>query len=273
MAPRRLERFLLEEAGYGERDQIWAGVIAGARQPATAEVYRILALGLAVRGLRSFRNRLFVRDRGELLDVDQDLAYGFLRRLTTIPLDATNLGGRLINSGVSYAKVHWKRYLDRPPAIEPDAAEGAAATDSSLQAAFDALVTGLAEIGTPLADDDIKLLALTSLDGRSVVHAASVLELPLQVAYKRRQRMEVRIRAYLRALREQEMATGPGATATAEVAAPSTRRTAARPGQPPPTQRSARPTRLPNSDRDRPATPHGSDPRPPAPAHRISPPR
>ena len=141
MAPRQLERFLLEEADYPQRDRIWAAVITGTRQPGTAEPYRILALGLAARGLRGFRNRLPIRHRSELADVDHDLVYGFLRRLATIGIDLTNLGGRLINSGVSYAKVEWGRHLNRPPATPPDLIAAVAAPPTGgQQTAFDTLI-------------------------------------------------------------------------------------------------------------------------------------
>jgi hypothetical protein len=104
MRPRTLLRFLLEDADYPQRDQIWAAVITGARRPATAEPYRLLAISLAARGLRRSRKRIILAHRDDTADIDHDLLCGFLKRMTTIDVRATNLGMKLIESGVTYAK-------------------------------------------------------------------------------------------------------------------------------------------------------------------------
>lgn len=262
MAPRSLQRFVLEDATYEQRDQIWAGLVTGCRDPGTAHAYRIIALGVAAKGLRGFRNSLIGADRTELLDIDADLAYGFLRRLPSIKLDASNIGGRLIASGTNYAKWHWGKYLDRPATVRPDPALSAgndsADGDSSLQSAFATLIADLAATGRPLKPDDITLLAMTSLEGRTVIDAAEKLHRPLEAIYKRRQRLAARIRAHLQSNINDDSpspATGRGATASAAEAAPSTHRTAAIPGPRRPTP-TPTPTAQPaSSDRDQPATP------------------
>jgi hypothetical protein len=284
MAPRQLERFLLEDADYPQRDQIWAAVITRARQIDTAESYQILALGLAARGLRAFRNHLPILHRSELTDVDQDLIVGFQRRLATITLDATNLGGRLINSGISYAKVQWRRHLNRPPATQPDTdATIAAPAAGGMQTAFDTLITDMTDRGTPLGEEDVKLIAMTAIDGLTIVDAAQTLGLPLETVYKRRQRAEARIRQHIDT-RDHEPdqksapdargkpATRRGATASAEAAELTTRRMAPDPAPRRPTRRSTPPAQPASSDHDLPATPHGSDPTTPAPAHPNEPP-
>lgn len=277
MAPRALERFVLEDADYSERDQIWAAVITRAREPDLAEPYLILALGLVSRGLRAYRNHLPILHRDELLDVDHDLVVGFQRRLRTIPLNLKNLGGRLVNSGVSYARVHWRSHLDRPRAVAPEAI-GPVVPAGGLHTAFDTLSTDMAACGTPLSEDDRKLLTLTAIEGHTITEAAQMLDLRLETAYKRRQRAESRIRQHINTRNHQsEVAKrratpGRGATATAATAESTTRRTAPTPAQPQSTRRPALTAQPANSDHDPPATPHGSDPTTPAPAHPNEPP-
>ncbi|BEL01934.1 hypothetical protein Q0Z83_001250 [Actinoplanes sichuanensis] len=196
MRPRQLERFLLEEADYPQRDQIWAAVITGARRTAGAEPYRVLALGLAARGLRGFRDRLPVRHRGELADVDQDLAFGFLRRLESIDVGTTNLGMKLIDSGITHARSCRRRIRVQPltVAVEPSST---ASQPADVHVLFRTLIVELADAGTPLTDQDVTLLAVTGLDGLSVKEAAKRLGIGEQAAYKRRQRAEARIRRHL----------------------------------------------------------------------------
>ncbi|MDR6316053.1 RNA polymerase sigma factor [Actinoplanes couchii] len=187
MRPRGLERFLLEDADYPQRDRIWAAVIAGSRRPGADEAYRILALGLATRGLRGFRDRLAIRDRSDLADIDHDLVAGFLRRLATIDTGTTNLGMKLIDSGITHAKVRLRQSRLRPPTI------------NSVSLPYDdpyALLVGLAA-ESALAPLDVQLLSLTAVDGLSIKDAAKHLGIGEQAAYKRRQRAEARIRRHL----------------------------------------------------------------------------
>ncbi|MEV6631606.1 hypothetical protein AB0M54_12725 [Actinoplanes sp. NPDC051470] len=284
MRPRMLQRFLLEDADYQQRDQIWAAVITGARRPATAEPYRILAIGLAARGLRAARKRIKLAHRDDTADVDHDLIHGFLNRLKTIDVRATNLGMKLIESGVTYAKGQQRRRPKtiRSPAAEPEPVS-ADTPDEDVNTLFHTVLAAFAEAGKPLTERDIKLLTITGFDQVSIKEAADQLGIGLEAAYKRRQRVQARFQRYFAAPGREDdedpvtkargkAITGRDATASAEAAAPPTHRTAPLPAPPRSTRRSRPTAPAASSDHDRSATPHGSDPTPQAPDHPTVPP-
>jgi hypothetical protein len=250
MRPRMLLRFLLEDADYPQRDRIWAAVITGARRPATAEPYRLLAISLAARGLRRSRKRVILAHRDDTADIDHDLLYGFLKRMTTIDVRATNLGMKLIESGVTHAKGQQSRPSQRARASRKRRSPAATAKpmsggtpDEDLSVLFHEFLAALAAAGSPLAERDVKLLTITGFDHVSMKDAADQLGMSLDIAYKQRKRAKARFLKYL-AVRDWEpdekpaggvrgkSATGRGATASAEAAAPPTRRTAPNPAPP-----------------------------------------
>jgi hypothetical protein len=285
MRPRTLLRFLLEDADYPQRDQIWAAVITGARRPATAEPYRLLAINLAARGLRRSRKRVILAHRDDTDDLDHDLIHGFLKRMTTIDVRATNLGMKLIESGLTHAKGQQARPSKRartsrkrrpPAAIAEPVADGT--PDADLSGLFHEFLAALAADGRPLAERDVKLLTITGFDHVSVKDAADQLGMSLETVYKRRQRAKARFVKYL-AARDREpdekpadgvrrkSVTGRGATASAEAEVPPTRRTAPNPAPPRSTRRSGSTVPVASSDHDLSAAPHESDPSVPAPDH------
>lgn len=285
MRPRMLLRFLLEDADYPQRDQIWAAVITGARRPATAEPYRLLAISLAARGLRRSRKRIILAHRDDTADIDHDLLCGFLKRMTTIDVRATNLGMKLIESGVTYAKGKQPRQSQRarssrkrrPPTATAEPVAGST-PDEELGVLFHEFLATLAAAGNPLAERDVKLLTITGFDHVSMKDAADQLGMSPDTAHKQRQRAKARFLKCLAARDRKpdakpaggvrgKSATGRGATASVEGAAASTRRTAPNPAPPRSTRRSAPTVPAASSDHDRSATPYGSDPTPPAPDH------
>ncbi|GID29546.1 hypothetical protein [Paractinoplanes brasiliensis] len=273
-----------------QRDKIWAAVITGSRRPETAEPYRLLAISLAARGLRRSRKRVILAHRDDTDDIDHDLIHGFLKRLKTIDIRATNHGMKLIESGITHAKGQQARPPKRartsrkrrpPAAIAEPVADGT--LDEDLSGIFHEFLAALAADGRPMAERDVKLLTITGFDHVNMKDAADQLGMSLETAYKQRQRAKARFVKYLVA-REREpdekpaddvrekSVTGPGATASAEEAAPPTRRTAPHPDPPRSTRRSGSTVPDASSDHDRSATPHGSDPKPPAPDHPNDPP-
>ena len=197
MPPRVLERFVIAQASYAERDQVWAGIITRARQPPARTAYQLLAIGVAAKGLRRYRNHVHAGSNAERADLDADLIHGLLRRLATIDISAGNLGGKLIDSATGYAQRRWRSHLGRPHPADPDHA--AASTErGSLQTALSRLFARVATAGHPLDLVDAELIAATRLDGHTMIDTAARLGLPLEAAYKRRQRAENRLRALTR---------------------------------------------------------------------------
>jgi len=151
MPPRRLERFVVTEATYAERDQIWAGIVTQTRQGPTRTAYQLLAIGVATKGLLGYRNHITARSNAELADVDADLVHGLLRRLATIDTTTRNIGGKLIDSATGYAQRRWRSHLGRPHPADPDFSHTAASTGpGSLQTALTSLSGRLAAAGYPL---------------------------------------------------------------------------------------------------------------------------
>lgn len=192
-APRVLERFVIEEATYQQRDDIWVGIVTRARRPDTASRYTVIALGVAAKGLIGFRNRLRTRGSVELADVDADLVYGLVRRLATIELEHRNIGGRLIDSAIGYAKRQWRHHLERPSPTDVAGDTALAPVSQGLQLALDRMTRRLAAAGQCLDPSDMELIAATRVDRRHMIDAAAHLGLPLEAAYKRRQRAEQRL--------------------------------------------------------------------------------
>lgn len=182
--------------GSAERNQIWAGIAVRARQPATRAAYRLIAVQVARPGLLSYRNHIGPRTDSEKADLDADLVHGLLRRPVSIDTGTTNIGGKLITSATGYAKGRWRAHLQRPRPAQPR--DDAASEDpGSLQTVLDRWLARLAATGSPLDPADVELIAATRLDGQTIIDAAARLGLPLEAAYKRRQRAEARLRAVI----------------------------------------------------------------------------
>ncbi|MBB5868564.1 hypothetical protein F4553_001943 [Allocatelliglobosispora scoriae] len=245
MSVRALEMYLLNQAGYAERDLIWAGIAGGARRSATAARCQVIAVGAAVKGLLGWRNRLHLRSPDDRADVDADLAYGLLRHLHDIDLGRRNIAGRLIGSATGYAQRRWNQHLHRPDPVDltTDTSPEEAGPDGGLQAALHALALRLQQdTGTSTDRTDLELLAATRLDGQNMADVAARHGLTVEAAYKRRRRLESRLAALTgRVPAPAEQPTtpvSPCATASAAAAGGSSRRTAddparCRPGLPP----------------------------------------
>jgi hypothetical protein len=240
MRPRRFRRFIFDSStSHQTRDRAWAAIVTRARQPnPSAMVWRLVALGLSIRGLRAFRRRITVASAGELPDVHADLVEGFLIRLASIEIDKPNIAGRLIDSAIGRAKRRYRQHADRPLSADVDGHRRPARPHpGSTDAYLHRVAAELASTGPPLRPEDLELIALTRIDGLDLTQAAYELELPsLEAAYKRRQRAEARITAHLRqrpdqsdpANRTRDEVTTAGATVAAASAATAIRRTVAR---------------------------------------------
>lgn len=93
-----LRRLLIDDAiPHPVRDAVWRTVVALARDGDSTWV--LAAVGLALPGLRRRAGRLAFGWHGETADLDAELLTGFLDRLSTIDLDASNICTRLIDAG------------------------------------------------------------------------------------------------------------------------------------------------------------------------------
>jgi hypothetical protein len=63
MPPHVLARFVIAQACYAERDQIWDGIATRAREPRTSNAYQPIAVGVAAPRLRRDRNHARPRQR------------------------------------------------------------------------------------------------------------------------------------------------------------------------------------------------------------------
>jgi len=239
MTPRRLRNWLLSAGtSYQTRDTSWAAIVTACRRPgSTGSAYRLAALGLALAGLRGFRRRIHLRAADDLADMHADLVCGFLTRLATIDVTKRNVAGRLIDSAIGYAR---RRYhQDHPPAGYPRARS---IDPGSAEVHLYQLAARLAEGGQPVDPRDLQLIAMTRLDRHTVIQAAHRLQLPVETAYKRRQRAEARLAtATGTATRRTPTPRSPppaatpvnpaGASPAAAPAAPPSRRKAANPAK------------------------------------------
>lgn len=201
--PRQLRLLLLRNADdYALRDAVWQGILARARAPGGAG-YRLVAVGLALPGLRGYRRRIRVRDVQDIADVQADVLAGFLTRLDVVDPATPNLAGRLIDTAIGYAA---RRYaadamLPQPRSADiPDAStsDNVMASPGGAEVALRRAAARLAAAGTPLTALDLALIARTRLDGQHLNAVAADLGLSAEALYKRRRRAEARLAAHLR---------------------------------------------------------------------------
>lgn len=83
-------------------DAVWRDLVVRARRDGTAWV--IVALGLAVPGLKNAAGWLAVGWHGDRSDVDAEMRAAFLERLHTVDLDAPRVFGRLLDAAVRAGK-------------------------------------------------------------------------------------------------------------------------------------------------------------------------
>lgn len=93
-----LRRLLIhDDTPRAVRDAVWRRVVQLARRDGPGWV--LAAVGLAMPGLRRRAGKLACGWHGETSDLDAELLAGFLERLATIDLDASNICARLIDAG------------------------------------------------------------------------------------------------------------------------------------------------------------------------------
>lgn len=183
-------------------DPAWRGTVEHTRLGGEqARVWRLVAVGLALHGLRSIDARHQAKDITERRDIHADLVEGFLSALPRINLTRPNVERRLLDAARRQLKRgRSSRYADTPAELDwiahPAAQPGSAPHNhtDALQDLADEATTA----GRPLDALGLELIGRTVLDKQALADAAADLGLTLDAAYKRRQRTEARIAAVYR---------------------------------------------------------------------------
>ncbi|MEV0271139.1 hypothetical protein AB0H43_20355 [Hamadaea sp. NPDC050747] len=176
-------------------DALWSAVVDRARLPGEAgRVWRLLALGLAVKALRRIDRTLPAENAYERDDVHADLVEGFLARLARIDTSRPNVAARLVNGAHYHARKGRKARRSHVPAEAalalPDPGAMPDGDPRNLTDALDAVASAVTAAGHRLDRLGLELIARTLLDGQDLADAATDLGLTVAAAYKRRRRTE-----------------------------------------------------------------------------------
>lgn len=93
------------------RDAVWRVLVVKARQD--GPTWRLVAVGMAVPGLRRVATLFAGNWRGEVGDRDAELLAGFLDRLCTVDVDRPRVAGRLIDAAQRAVKAALRRAAER----------------------------------------------------------------------------------------------------------------------------------------------------------------
>jgi len=184
-------------------DDLWAAIVGRARRPGEAgRLWRLLALGFAVKPLRRLDLRLSARGWHERDDIHADLIEGFLKRLASIDTSRPNILARMVDAARYQARKARKARQTHIPAeaalLLPDPTATPGSGPHNWTEALEGVASEVAAAGPRLDPQGLELIARTLLDRQDLADAAADLGLSVQAAYKRRQRAEARIAAVYR---------------------------------------------------------------------------
>ncbi len=186
------------------RDAVWRVLVVKARQD--GPTWRLIAVGMAVPGLRRVATLFAGNWRGEVADRDAELLAGFLDRLYTVDLDRPRVAGRLIDAAERAVKAALRRATDRVEAcwVEPDedrvVAGLRAAGSAPPQRPWDhpdwvllrAVAAGV------IGEEEWTLITRTRLERCSVQSVAALLGVDAVLAASWRRRAELHVVAAIR---------------------------------------------------------------------------
>jgi hypothetical protein len=188
----RLRDLLLASStSLATRDAVWRELIVRAR--ADRSTWVVVAVGMAMPGLRHCLRELRSVFVGDPADLESELAVGFLEALYTVDVAeyalcarlvraARKAGTRLVYAEAAFDGACWSGYQSRapvPPWGHPDFV---------LLAAVDAGV---------ITDEEAKLIATTRLEGVPVAEIAAWFGEYTNTVVQRRRRAELRLAAAL----------------------------------------------------------------------------
>jgi hypothetical protein len=182
------------------RDAVWRELVVRARRDGAAWV--VVAVGVALPGLRHVAGRLAAGWRGDTRDLDAELLVGFVERLTTIDLEPPRVAGRLIDAGLRAARkardAESDARLIHTGAIDPIAP--VAPWDHPDLVLARAVAAGV------LDADEANLIAATRLENATLAEAGARLGITASLASSWRLKAERRL---LDAVREGDLAFVP----------------------------------------------------------------
>ncbi len=173
------------------RDAVWRELIARAR--ADRSTWVVVAIAMAMPGLRHSVRELTVAFVGDPVDLESEIAKGFLEALYTVDVAeyalcarlvraARKAGTRLVYAEAAFDGARWSAYQSRapiPPWGHPDF-----------------VLLGAVDAGV-ITDDEAKLIATTRLEGVPVDQIAALFGECTNTVVQRRRRAELRLAAAL----------------------------------------------------------------------------
>ena len=186
------------------RDAVWRVLVMKARQD--GPTWRLVAVGMAVPGLRRVATVFAGNWRGEVGDRDAELLAGFLDRLYTVDMDRPRVAGRLIDAAERAVKAALRRAAERFEAcgVEQDEERVVvglrAAGSAPPQRPWDHpdwLLLRAVAAGV-IGEEEWMLIARTRLEGCSVQSVAALLGVEAGLAAAWRRRAELQLVAAIR---------------------------------------------------------------------------
>src|SRR6266508_3639749 len=189
--PRLRDLLLAPSTSLSTRDAVWRELIDRAR--ADRSTWLVMAVGMAMPGLRRCLRELKLAFRGDPTDLESEIAKGFLEALNTIDVTeyalcarlvraAHKSGTKLVYAEAAFAGARWEEFDSRapvPPWGHPDF-----------------VLLGAVDAGV-ITDDEAKLIATTRLEGVPVDQIAALFGECTNTVVQRRRRAENRLAAAL----------------------------------------------------------------------------
>ncbi|EXG82012.1 hypothetical protein [Cryptosporangium arvum] len=166
------------------RDSVWRELVLRARRDGPTWV--VVAVGIAMPGLRRAAGTTAAGWRGDTSDLDAELLTGFVARLKTINLDAPRICGRLIDAGVRAARKA-RDAESNARAISTDTAGPIAPSDHPDLVLARSVAAGV------LDADEANLIAATRLERLTLAEAGARIGIGAGLASAWRRRAERRL--------------------------------------------------------------------------------
>ncbi|MEU4427095.1 hypothetical protein AB0F81_41270 [Actinoplanes sp. NPDC024001] len=175
------------------RDEVWRELVVRARRDGPGWV--VVAVGIALPGLRRAAGRLSRGWSGDSGDRDSELLAGFLERLRGIDLREPRIAGKLIDAGVRAVK----QARDREARIETVRVPGSWSLAPRQPWDHPDWVLARAVAAAVISPDEHLLISCTRLENVDLATVADRLAISVAVAGAWRRRAERRLAAAIRA--------------------------------------------------------------------------